>query len=154
MDFVHASPQEQAMMMVRVTMMLTAAFATVRAATQRIQHMRRRRAQAALARDPGACQPLVLNPKYRASRRELQRARREIAYANHLRQQLHHQQDQVPPPPAKRARTQYARKDPKDSMWYKDYVDVGPAHPVRDPESKQGRAFRRRFRVPHAIFEA
>ena len=58
-----------------------------------------------------------------------------------------------PPPPAKRARTQYARKDPKDSMWYKDYVDVGPAHPVRDPESKQGRAFRRRFRVPHAIFE-
>ena len=98
MDFVHASPQEQAMMMVRVTMMLTAAFATVRAATQRIQHMRRRRAQAALARDPGACQPLVLNPKYRASRRELQRARREIAYANHLRQQLHHQQDQVPPP--------------------------------------------------------
>jgi len=153
MDFAAASPQELVILMMRVTFMLTAAMATARAAIQRIKQMRRRRAEAMRGTMPGAIQPLSLNPKYRASRRELQRARREIALANRLRDQYYRDQERVVPPPAKRARTQYDRKDPADSQWYRDYVGLAQDHPCRDPESKQGRAFRRRFRVPFAIFE-
>lgn len=153
MDFVAASPQELAILVMRISFLLTAAVATARAATQRIRHMRRRRAQAMTDAKPDAIQPLSLNAKYRASRRQLQRARREITLVNRLREQYLRDQDDELPPPSKRARTQYVRKDPKDSQWYRDYVDLAQDHPCRDPESKQGRAFRRRFRVPYAIFE-
>jgi hypothetical protein len=48
-------------------------------------------------------------------------------------------------------RAKYKRADFKESCWYRLYLDQDHIS-YRDPTSKEGKLFRRRFRVPYPIF--
>ena len=51
-----------------------------------------------------------------------------------------------------RPRRSHRRRDPKRSQWYIDYV-VDESHTFRDDKHRNGKLFRRRFRVPFEFYK-
>lgn len=52
-----------------------------------------------------------------------------------------------------RPRHQYPREDPQASSWWKYCADDADKASFNDPQHRDGKLFRRRFRVPWSVFQ-